>query len=73
MDDGPELPANSEQLFNSLVDAAGVPISDKERTNLRLAYATLMELAARTRKQGRQWEVRPLPFFVPKLPAAQDK
>ena len=65
-------PADNESLFEGLVEASGVPVSDEEKKNLRTAFSSLMDLAARTRKPGRKWETRPLPFFVPKPPKAED-
>lgn len=61
-------PADNDALFEGLVAASRVPLSAEEKKNLRTAFSSLMDLAAQTRKSGRQWETRPLPFFVPKPP-----
>ena len=58
-----------DAMFEALIDASGVPVSDDEKADLRATYATLMKLAARTRRKGRSWEVRTLPHFTPPAPA----
>ena len=60
--------ADDDVMFEGLVRASGVPISDQEKQDLRKAYSSLMGLAARTRKPGRRWDVRMLPVFSPKPP-----
>lgn len=60
--------ADDDVMFEGLVQASGVPISDQEKQDLRKAYSSLMGLAARTRKPGRSWDVRMLPVFSPKPP-----
>ena len=59
-----------DELFEALIRASGVPVRDDEKADLRKAYGALMELAGRTRRPGRSWEVRTLPHFVPEPPAA---
>jgi hypothetical protein len=65
-------PADNDALFDGLVAASRVPLSDDEKKNLRMAFSSLMDLAAQTRKPGRQWETRPLPSFTPKPPRDGD-
>lgn len=55
-------------MFEALIDASGVPVSEDEKADLRKTYATLMKLAERTRRPGRSWEVRTLPHFTPRAP-----
>ena len=57
-----------DQMFEALIAASGVPVQDDEKAELRKAYASLMQLAQRTRVSGRSWEVRTLPHFVPTPP-----
>ncbi len=54
-----------DAMFEALIDASGVPVSEDEKADLRAAYSTLMKLAARTRRPARNWEVRTLPHFTP--------
>ena len=61
-------PADNDALFEGLVAASKVPVSAEERKNLRAAFSSLMDLAAKTRKPGRHWETRPLPYYAPKAP-----
>ncbi len=61
--------ADQDAMFEALIDASGVPVSEDEKSDLRKTYATLMKLAARTRRPGRSWEVRMLPHFTPPVPA----
>ena len=60
--------ADDDVMFEGLIRASGVPVSDQEKQDLRKAYSSLMGLAARTRKPGRSWDVRMLPVFSPKPP-----
>ena len=57
-----------DEMFEALIKASVVPVSDDERADLRKAYGLLMKLAQRTRRPGRSWEVRTLPHFVPGPP-----
>ena len=57
-----------DQMFDALIAASGVPVQDDEKADLRKAYASLMQLAERTRVPGRGWEVRTLAHFVPAPP-----
>lgn len=66
-------PADNDALFEGLVAASRVPVSNEEKKNLRAAFSSLMDLAARTRKPGRRWETRPLPFYSPKPTADNDR
>ena len=61
--------AKEDAMFEALIEASGVPVSDDEKADLRKTYTTLMKLAARTRRPGRSWEVRTLPHFTPPAPA----
>ena len=65
-------PADNDALFEGLVAASRVPLSAEEKKNLRTAFASLTVLAERTRKPGRKWETRPLPFYVPPAPKGKD-
>ena len=56
-------------MFEALIEASGVPVSEDEKAELRKTYFTLMDLAERTRRPGRSWEVRTLPHFTPPAPA----
>ena len=60
--------ADDDVMFEGLIRASGVPVSNQEKQNLRKAYSSLMGLAARTRKPGRSWDVRMLPVLSPKPP-----
>ena len=61
--------ADQDTMFEALIEASGVPVSDDEKADLRKTYTTLMQLARRTRRPGRSWEVRVLPHFTPPVPA----
>ena len=61
--------ADQDAMFEALIEASGVPVSDDEKADLRNTYTTLMKLAERTRRPGRSWEVRTLPHFTPPAPA----
>ena len=60
---------DQDAMFEALIDASGVPVSEDEKSDLRKTYTTLMKLAARTRRPGRSWEIRTLPHFTPPVPA----
>ena len=60
---------NGDAMFEALIEASGVPVSEDEKADLRKTYATLMTLAERVRRPGRSWEVRTLPHFTPPVPA----
>ncbi len=60
--------ADDDVIFEGLIKASGVPVSDQEKRDLRKAYSSLMGLAARTRKPARSWETRMLPVYSPKPP-----
>ena len=60
--------ADDDAVFDGMVRASGVPITDTERQNLRTAFSALMGMAAQVRKPGRSWEVRMMPNFTPKPP-----
>ena len=60
---------DQDAMFEALIDASDVPVSEDEKSDLRKTYTTLMKLAARTRRPGRSWEVRMLPHFTPPVPA----
>ena len=53
-----------DREFDGLLAASGVPVSDAERAELRRAYDTLCDLAARVRVPGRDWTVKPMPSFA---------
>ena len=61
---------DNDAVFDAMVRASGVPVSDTEKKNLRVAYSALMGLAAKVRKPGRSWETRMMPNFTPKPPPA---
>jgi hypothetical protein len=65
--------ADEDAIFEGMVRASGVPVTDRERKNLRTAYSALMGMAAQVRKSGRSWEVRMMPNFTPKPPGADDR
>ncbi|MBT5051454.1 MAG: hypothetical protein HOK30_11200 [Rhodospirillaceae bacterium] len=67
-----DSPANNDTLFEGLVAASRVPLSAEEKKNLRAAFSSLMDLAAQTRKPGRPWETRPLPYYTPAPPKGDD-
>ena len=50
--------------FGGLLAASGVPVSDAETAELRRAFDTLCNLAARVRTPGRDWTVKPMPSFA---------
>ena len=60
--------ADEDAIFEGLIRASGVPVSDQEKKDLRKAYSSLMGLATRTRKPDRSWDVRMLPVYSPKPP-----
>ena len=60
--------ADQDAMFEALIGASGVPVSEDEKADLRATYTTLMRLAARTRRKGRSWEVRTLPHYTPPVP-----
>tara|TARA_A100001037_G_scaffold173172_1_gene155449 strand:+ start:243 stop:461 length:219 start_codon:yes stop_codon:yes gene_type:complete len=64
----PKYNDNNDLIFNSMIQASKVPVSTEEKKALYDAYNTLMELASKTRKSGRAWDVRMLPIFTPKIP-----
>jgi hypothetical protein len=70
--DGKPL-TDDDAIFDGMVRASGVPVTDEERKNLRTAYSALMGMAAQVRKPGRSWEVRMMPNFTPKPPKADDQ
>ena len=59
---------DEDAMFEALIGASGVPVSEEEKADLRKTYGTLMKLADRTRRPGRSWEVRTLPHFTPPAP-----
>lgn len=61
--------ADQDAMFEALIDASGVPVSEEEKEDLRKTYGALMKLAGRTRRPGRSWEVRTLPHFTPPAPS----
>jgi hypothetical protein len=64
-----EIPiADDDAIFEGMVRASGVPVTDAERKNLRTAYSALMGMAAQVRTPGRSWEVRMMPNATPKPP-----
>ena len=65
--------ADDDAIFEGMVRASGVPVTDVEKQNLRTAYSALMGMAAKVRKPGRSWEVRMMPNFTPKPPRADDQ
>lgn len=65
--------ADDDAVFDGMVRASGVPVSDTERKNLRIAYSALMGMAAKVRKPGRSWAVRMMPNFTPKPPNADNQ
>ncbi len=62
-----------DEMFEALIEASGVPVRDDEKADLRKAYGSLMRLARRTRRPGRDWEVRTLPHFVPPPPQGAEE
>jgi hypothetical protein len=62
--------ADDDAIFDAMVRASGVPVTDQEKKNLRTAYSALMGMAAQVRTPGRSWEVRMMPNFTPKPPKA---
>ncbi len=65
--------ADDDAVFEGMIRASGVPVSDEEKQNLRTAYSALMGMAAKVRKPGRSWEVRMMPSFTPKPPKTADR
>ena len=61
--------ADNDALFNSMINASGVEISDSEKKDLRKAYSALMILAerARPKTKERPWEIRMTPYYTPKF------
>ena len=62
-----------DKIFEALIAASGVPVQDDEKSDLRKAYGSLMQLAQLTRIPGRNWEVRTLPHFVPGPPEGAEE
>ena len=50
--------------FDALLAASRVPVTAAERTELRKAYDTLSDLAARVRAPSRGWTAKPMPSFA---------
>ena len=73
MSDDQKPLADDDTVFEGMVRASGVPVSETEKKNLRTAYSALMGLAAKVRKPGRSWEVRMMPNFTPKPPKPDTK
>ena len=48
-----------DREFDGLLAASRVPVSEAERVELRRAYDAILKLAARVRRPGRQWTVKP--------------
>lgn len=67
------MSADDDAVFEAMIRASGVPVTDEEKKNLRTAYAALMAMAASVRKPGRGWEVRMMPQFTPAPPRAKDR
>lgn len=65
--------ADDDAVFEGMIRASGVPVSEEEKRNLRTAYAALREMAARVRNPGRSWETRMMPFFTPKPPGTDKR
>lgn len=61
---------DDDAVFEGMVQASGVPVTDAEKKHLRTAYSALMGMAARVRRPGRSWEVRMMPSATPKPPEA---
>lgn len=58
--DGADLPkTRRDREFDALLAASRVPVSETERAELRRAYDTICELAARVRRPERQWTAKP--------------
>lgn len=57
---------DADHLFEGLYAAAGVPLTPEEKARLRAAFDPIQTLAAQVRRQGRHWEDRMLPFWLPK-------
>ena len=65
------MPNDSDKddlIFESMITASKVPVSEEEKRALRNAYTSLMDLASKTRKPGRAWDIRMLPIFAPEAP-----
>ena len=65
--------ADDDRIFDGMVRASCVPVTDEEKKNLRTAYSALMRMAAQVRKPGRSWEIRMMPNFTPKPPTTDDR
>ena len=65
--------ADDDTVFEAMVQASGVPVTDAERQNLRTAYSALMTMAAQVRKPGRSWDVRMMPSATPRPPKADKR
>ena len=59
---------DDDAVFEGMVRASGVPVTEAEKKNLRTAYSALMGMAAKVRKPGRSWAIRMMPNFTPKPP-----
>ncbi|MAJ93003.1 MAG: hypothetical protein CBC23_013075, partial [Rhodospirillaceae bacterium TMED63] len=57
-----------DQEFGGLLAASGVPVSDAETAELRRAFDTLCNLAARVRTPGRDWAGKPMAAFPAAAP-----
>jgi hypothetical protein len=66
-------PADDDAVFEGMIRASGVPVTDEEKNNLRTAYSALMGMAAQVRKPGRSWDIRMMPNATPKPPAPGDQ
>ena len=65
--------ADDDSVFEGMIRASGVPVTDEEKKNLRTAYSALMGMAAKVRKPGRSWEIRMMPNFTPKPPKSDNR
>ena len=65
--------ADDDAVFEGMIRASGVPVTDEERKNLRTAFSALTAMAAQVRKPSRSWEVRMMPNFTPKPPTQDDQ
>lgn len=57
-------PSDRDAVFEGLIAASGVPVTDAERARLRTAFDTLETLAERVRDPMRDWRVKPMPSFA---------
>lgn len=64
--------ADDDTIFEGMVRASGVPVTDEEEKNLRTAFSALMAMAAQVRRPGRGWDVRMMPNATPKPPKANN-